>query len=484
MDYRFFYDATLGAMSHGYFVHRRARSRYHYGVLYTEARLGSLIAIGKGDVPEAHWFDMVRTYPAELRGQTQTPHRRRARRPSAATRSAAATTSGGASRYVPSWGGSMFEALMPTLVLDERRYAPRSLGAQRRRARHRAAPLRARDARLSGVGHVAERRCPTADGYGEYGVRVLGARGYRAGAVTPHAARARARRRRPTEAIANLRRWRERYDLYGDYGFYDAVDPTSGQVARNVPRARSVDALRRRSPTTSPARAVQQHFAADPIVAARAADPRRRELLRLSDGSGRARARRQGLPERHAGARSTARSTVADGELLVLVGPSGCGKSTVLRLRRRARGGDRRRRSASATRVVNDLPPQDRNVAMVFQDYALYPHMTVRRNLEFPLTHARLRARRDRPARRDWVAGLLDLGAVLDRLPKQLSGGQRQRVAMGRALVREPAVSLLDEPLSNLDAKLRVRGARRDRRAAAAHAARRCSTSPTIRSRP
>src|SRR5450759_5799451 len=145
---------------------------------------------------------------------------------------------------------------------------------------------------------------------------------------------------------------------------------------------------------------------------------------------------------------------IADGELVVFVGPSGCGKSTLLRLLAgldqvtsgKLRIGDR---------VVNDLAPQERNVAMVFQDYALYPFMSVRRNLEFPLKMRQLP--RDEMQRRvEWAAGLLDITHLLDRLPKQLSGGQRQRVAMGRALVREPSVFLLDEPLSNLDAKLRV----------------------------
>jgi multiple sugar transport system ATP-binding protein len=156
------------------------------------------------------------------------------------------------------------------------------------------------------------------------------------------------------------------------------------------------------------------------------------------------------------GTRAVADATIRieNGELFVLVGPSGCGKSTVLRLvagLEDATAGTIR----IGDRVVNALRPQDRNVAMVFQDYALYPHMTARRNLEFPLRMRRLRRSEiDRSVAR--VAGLLEIGHLLDRLPRQLSGGQRQRVAMGRALVREPAASLLDEPLSNLDARLRV----------------------------
>jgi multiple sugar transport system ATP-binding protein len=145
---------------------------------------------------------------------------------------------------------------------------------------------------------------------------------------------------------------------------------------------------------------------------------------------------------------------VADGELLVVVGPSGCGKSTLLRL-----VAGLEEPSAGTIhigeRVVNQLRPQDRNVAMVFQDYALYPYLSARGNLEFPLRMRRM-ARPEMARRVERVAALLDIGALLDRLPKQLSGGQRQRVAMGRALVREPSVFLLDEPLSNLDARLRV----------------------------
>jgi len=149
---------------------------------------------------------------------------------------------------------------------------------------------------------------------------------------------------------------------------------------------------------------------------------------------------------------------IRDGELMAIVGPSGCGKSTLLRMLaglETITAGTLCIGSATA----NHLSPQARNIAMVFQDYALYPTMSVRENLSFPLKMRKLASTEIR-RRIDWVAGLLDLGGVLDRLPRELSGGQRQRVAMGRALVREPSVFLLDEPLSNLDARLRgqVRG--------------------------
>jgi multiple sugar transport system ATP-binding protein len=145
---------------------------------------------------------------------------------------------------------------------------------------------------------------------------------------------------------------------------------------------------------------------------------------------------------------------IADGELLVLVGPSGCGKSTLLRMvagLEEISAGTLR----IGDRVVNDVAPKDRDIAMVFQSYALYPHMTVAENLGFAL---KLRGQ-DRAGREALVreaASLLELDGLLDRRPVQLSGGQRQRVALGRALVRKPQVFLLDEPLSNLDAKLRA----------------------------
>jgi multiple sugar transport system ATP-binding protein len=145
---------------------------------------------------------------------------------------------------------------------------------------------------------------------------------------------------------------------------------------------------------------------------------------------------------------------IADGEFIVLVGPSGCGKSTLLRMIAGlddVSGG----RISIGGRDVTDLAPRHRDVAMVFQTYALYPHMTVRQNLGYGLKVRRTRKREIR-RRVDEVAALLGLDGMLARRPAQLSGGQRQRVAMGRAIVREPKAFLMDEPLSNLDAKLRV----------------------------
>jgi multiple sugar transport system ATP-binding protein len=146
--------------------------------------------------------------------------------------------------------------------------------------------------------------------------------------------------------------------------------------------------------------------------------------------------------------------TIADGEFIILVGPSGCGKSTTLNMIAGLEeissgemriGGER----------VNEKAPKDRDIAMVFQSYALYPHMTVRQNIAFPLTLAKVK-KAEIASKVDETARILDLTELLDRKPAQLSGGQRQRVAMGRAIVRDPKAFLMDEPLSNLDAKLRV----------------------------
>lgn len=145
---------------------------------------------------------------------------------------------------------------------------------------------------------------------------------------------------------------------------------------------------------------------------------------------------------------------IADKEFVVLVGPSGCGKSTLLRmiagLEDISEG-----EIALNGHVINHVPEKDRDIAMVFQNYALYPHMTVRQNLSFSLRMRKI-AKDEQVRRIKWAAEILELEEYLHRYPRQLSGGQRQRVAMGRALVREPMAFLLDEPLSNLDAKLRV----------------------------
>jgi multiple sugar transport system ATP-binding protein len=163
------------------------------------------------------------------------------------------------------------------------------------------------------------------------------------------------------------------------------------------------------------------------------------------------------VTKRYAGGATPVRDlslTIADGEFVILVGPSGCGKSTTLNMIAGLEditdgelriGGQR----------VNERSPRDRDIAMVFQSYALYPHMTVRQNIAFPLTLAKL-GQSEIAAKVAETAKVLDLTELLDRKPAQLSGGQRQRVAMGRAIVRKPNAFLMDEPLSNLDAKLRV----------------------------
>src|SRR5918998_1495881 len=145
---------------------------------------------------------------------------------------------------------------------------------------------------------------------------------------------------------------------------------------------------------------------------------------------------------------------IQDGEFVILVGPSGCGKSTLLRMvagLENITGGEIR----IGPRVVNHLPPKERDIAMVFQNYALYPHMTVADNMAFSLKLKRA-PKAEIASKVERAAEILGLTPLLERYPRQLSGGQRQRVAMGRAIVRDPQVFLFDEPLSNLDAKLRV----------------------------
>jgi sn-glycerol 3-phosphate transport system ATP-binding protein len=147
-------------------------------------------------------------------------------------------------------------------------------------------------------------------------------------------------------------------------------------------------------------------------------------------------------------------ASIADGEFIVIVGPSGCGKSTLLRMvagLEEISSGD----ISIGSRVVNDLEPSERDIAMVFQNYALYPHMSVFDNMAYGLKIAKVPVEEIK-ARVDKAARILEIGPFLQRKPRELSGGQRQRVAMGRAIVRQPQVFLFDEPLSNLDAKLRA----------------------------
>jgi hypothetical protein len=228
--YHVFLDPLYEVMFQGYHVNLARPAAYHYGLLYTEARLGSLLAIGKGDVPPEHWFKLYRTLPKTLEyaWQSQPPLHRIAKRTRDQPYVGGYYAWRGA-RFVPSWGGSMFEALMPSLVLDERRYAPTSLGLNDRRH----AVIQRRYA-LEELGYPVWGLSPSASpgtgAYGEYGVKPLGTRGYSAGSVTPHAA-ALALVVLPEAAITNLRQLAQLYPIYGDFGFYDSVDPVSGKVA-------------------------------------------------------------------------------------------------------------------------------------------------------------------------------------------------------------------------------------------------------------
>ncbi len=263
-DYGWLYDAAEGLMSHGYYVNLDCPSQYHYGLLYTEARVLSLIAIGKGDVPEAHWFRLQRTLPASESWQTQPP---KAREPKQVRGQAVigGWYERGPYRYLPSWGGSMFEALMPVLVVDEARFAPASLG----RNDFVHATLQRQHA-LEELGDPVWGMSPSAtaagDGYGEFGVRYLGVLGYPDGVVAPYAS-ALALAVTPEPAIKNLRALAERYPgLYGAWGFYDAVDPKSGQVARRyltLDQGMLFIAIANHLAD----HVVQRAFAADPIAA-------------------------------------------------------------------------------------------------------------------------------------------------------------------------------------------------------------------------
>lgn len=220
-DFGFFYDPVERLMSHGYWTQLDVPAEFHYGVFYTEARLGSLLAIGKGDVPEEHWEHLVKRFPSFARTGLRVLWAKRDDRPSLRHYRGIA--------FAPSWGGSMFEALMPLLVLDEPALAPHSLG----RNDEAHAEVQRRYA-LEKLGYPVWGMSPSTDPatglYAEYGVDPLGLHGYRPGVVAPYAA-ALALALAPEQATENLRRLAQRYALYGEYGFYDSVDVASGAVA-------------------------------------------------------------------------------------------------------------------------------------------------------------------------------------------------------------------------------------------------------------
>lgn len=224
-DFGFFYDRVEQLMWHGYYENMEDYVDYHYGIFYAEPRLPSLIAIAKGDVEEAHWFKMVRTFPDNYDWTTQRPQGRIEKRYKDTT------YHGGWYEYkdykfVPSWGGSMFEALMPTLLIDEKKWAPNSLG--RNNKTHTEVSI---DYTLNELNYPVWGMSPSSNpegGYSEYGVKQLGTQGYKSGVVTPHATFL-ALYTAPREAIENLRDLLA-FDIYGEYGFYDSVDPQTGDV--------------------------------------------------------------------------------------------------------------------------------------------------------------------------------------------------------------------------------------------------------------
>lgn len=261
-NYKFFYDDVEQVMNHGFWVHMNCRAEYTYGLLYTESRAGSLIAIGKGDVPEEHWFQLQRTFPSDAAWQSLTPQERKAK-----TVDGYETIGGwyewNGFRYVPSWGGSLFEALMPTVIIDEKQYGPENVGTND--VIHAVIQRRyALETLKYPVWGMSPCSMTATDSYSEYGVKVLGVRGYKAGVVTPHVT-ALALYVTPAEAIANLRNLIEKYDIYGQYGFYDAVDPVSGEVAHKylvLDQGMIFLALANYLGD----QCVQKHFAADPIA--------------------------------------------------------------------------------------------------------------------------------------------------------------------------------------------------------------------------
>lgn len=229
LDLHWFYDDSTGLMSHGYYVNMGTLSAFEYGYFYTEARLGSLVAIGKDDAPVSHWFAMRRaTTPPCTTSDCPELHHLRYQAPEDGIVSVS-YYSWRSHQYVPSWGGSMFEALMPRLFVDEGRYAPRSLGPNGE-AHARLQKIHAEETLGFPVFGMSPCISPASGRYQEFGVRALGSHGYDESVVTPHAS-ALALAVTPDDAVDNLMELARRYDLYGPFGFYDAVEPSTGKVA-------------------------------------------------------------------------------------------------------------------------------------------------------------------------------------------------------------------------------------------------------------
>jgi hypothetical protein len=272
MDFSFFYDPVEEYMYHGFYTNINYYSDYNYGVLYTEPRAISYLAIGKGDVPKDHWFRLARTFPDTWAWQTQMPKGRREKT------YLGCVTEGGYYTYndikfVPSWGGSMFEALMPTIIIDEKRLAPKGLGAND--AKHADIQIKYALEKLSYPVFGMSPSCIPEGGYTEYGVKALGIKGYKAGVITPHATFL-ALEFAPKECIANIRKILELYNAYGECGFYDAINVENNKVALKylcLDQAMSFLALDNYLNDG----AIRRRFAADPI------NKRAQELLKVED---------------------------------------------------------------------------------------------------------------------------------------------------------------------------------------------------------
>jgi len=226
-NFGFFYDPVDQQMFHGYYDHLEVYSDYHYGVFYAEPRAVSAIAIGRGEVPLEHWFRMVRTFPDNFTWQGQFPLNR-FKKQTLGFEYEGGNYEWKDLEYVPSWGGSAFEALMPAMILDEKELAPEGLGEND--AVHVQGQIRYAKEEL---GYPVWGMSPSSvpeGGYSEYGAKPFGCKGYKAGVVTPHASFL-SLEFAPKEVVANLRKLLELYDIYGEYGFYDAVTVETGLVA-------------------------------------------------------------------------------------------------------------------------------------------------------------------------------------------------------------------------------------------------------------